>query len=655
MESVCQGSHPSRGTQIRIALRAVGDTCTQGGCSCVPQAAKDAERTLLMKMKKLEVEGLHTQAAHVPSQKTLQNGEKKIAKSGKRKNEKLHSHDNDEDDGEGVFIPGLELIGVPLRAPEKVPAHPMRSSTTLSEHSHLLPRRNAIDGDDETFAENYEEQGEGMLDGQEKYGDASVAEDEDDKHYAASKIQAIARGRAARNSVNSMKILNKQNAVSSNINVDTAIDDDDDEEEGVALEEAVTAEAAVEAMYAPKYEAAAIKLQALQRGRAVRSKRQHLMINNDDLIEIVKDGLASVDRELTLEEKVQLEYVESVSNVYETRHEVAAIRLQALQRGRAVRSRSKMTKSVGASITENERGTTQPDTEIEVHDTIAENEISATDAEEMEEAILSNQMLEAKQRLYEAEHHVAAIKVQALARGRAVRKQAKSHQRGRDQMFDNELSEANETAKVYADKHHAAAIRLQAFQRGRAVRNRMRSSTLLPSDALAGDQINDERVLVLSESCKPSNIYSAEHHEAAIKLQALQRGRAVRNELHTGRRQLSFMSSSQIEANFSADGQELVEPSALEGSQIEGGTDLGIMIQGVEATEGQGGEGQVDEGRVEEVLAATMNDSVLVNQGRVTDDDARPTIDDSDDRANGEGERPALMSNDSITGEAPET
>ena len=182
----------------------------------------------------------------------------------------------------------------------------------------------------------------------------------------------------------------------------------------------------------------------------------------------------------------------------------------------------------------------------------------------------------------------------------------------------------------------------------------MRSSTMLPSDALAGDQNSDERVLVLSDSNKSSNVYSAEHHEAAIKLQALQRGRAVRNELHAGRRQLSFMSTSQIEANFSADGQELVEPSALEGSQIEG-TDLGIVIQGVEAMEGQGGGGQVNEGRVEEVLSATMNDSVLVNQGRVTDDDARPTIDDSDDRANGEGERPALMSNDSITGEAPET
>lgn len=629
------------------------------------EAAKDAERTLLMKMKRLEVEGPHTQAAHVPSQTTLQNGEKKVSKSNKRMNEKLHSDDNDEDNGEGVFIPGLELIGVPLRAPEKVSVHPMRSSTTLSEHSHSLLRQNAIDGDDETFAENYEEKGEGIFDGQEKYGNASVAEDEDDTHYAASKIQAIARGRAARNSVNSMKYLNKQNAVSSNINVDTVIDD---EEEGVALEEAVTAEA----MYAAKHEAAAIKLQALQRGRAVRSKRQHLMINNDDLIEIVKDGLASVDRELTLEEKVQLEYVESVSNVYETRHEVAAIRLQALQRGRAVRSRFKITKSIGASNTENERGTThnnavtenervttQPDAEIEVHDTITENEISATDAEEMEEAILSNQMLEAKQRMYEAKHHVAAIKVQALARGRAVRKRAKSHQRSRDQMFDNELSEANETAKVYADKHHAAAIRLQAFQRGRAVRNRMRSSTMLPSDALAGDQNNDERVLVLSDSCKPSNFYSAEHHEAAIKLQALQRGRAVRNELHAGRRQLSFMSSSQIEANFSADGQELVEPSALEGSQIEG-TDLGMMMQGVEAMEGQGGGGQVDEGRIDEVLAATMNmnDSVLVNQGRVTDDcandDARPTVDNRDDKANDEGEGPALMSNDSITGEAPE-
>jgi hypothetical protein len=615
------------------------------------EAAKDAERALMLKMKMLQDEGPQTQTATIgPIQKKPQKAEKKVSKS-KRMNEKLHSDDIDED-GEGVFIPGLELIGVPLRAetnPIKSSIHPKGVPTSVTEHSNsnALPIQNVVDGDEETFAENDEEVGEGMMEGH----NAIAAESDDDAYYAASKIQALVRGRAARQSVSSMRNLDNHiarthhDAVSNNLNVDT------NEEEALALEEA----AAVEAMYAAKHEAAAIKLQALQRGRAVRSKRRMMINDGDDLIELVKNDVISVNQDLTLEEKVQLEYAESVSNVYETRHEVAAIRLQALQQGRAVRNKFNFTKTHGAYSTEND-----------VHGAKA-NKAMKEEEEDIEEAVLTNQALEAKQKMYEAEHHAAAVKVQALARGSAVRKQARTYHKSSDQSLVNELFDAKELAEAYAAEHHTAATRLQAFQRGRAVRNRMRTSASNQIEALLlAEKVAD--LQLATDSNPPVKVYAAEHNEAAIKLQALQRGRAVRKELHSGRRQLSFMSSSHIEANFSLDGdgekQDLVEPSVLEeirsdetviervpeaeeGLQTREGQDN----QG-EIDQGQVDEGQVDEGQVEEGLVDEHFNNGQVNDGHVEDE--RPTVDDVDEIAKVEGERPALMSNDSLTGEAPD-
>jgi hypothetical protein len=615
------------------------------------EAAKDAERALMLKMKMLEDEGPQT-ATIGPIQKKPQKAEKKVSKS-KRINEKLHSDDIDEDNGEGVFIPGLELIGVPLRAE----TNSIKSSnllkgvsTSVSAHSNsnALPLQNLVDGDEETFEENDEEVGEGMMEGH----NTIAAESDDDAYYAASKIQALVRGRAARQCVSSMRNLDNHiarthhDAVSNNLNVDT------NEEEALALEEA----AAVEAMYAAKHEAAAIKLQALQRGRAVRSKRRVMINDGDDLIESVKNDVILVNQDLTLEEKVQLEYAESVSNVYETRHEVAAIRLQALQQGRAVRNKFNFTKTHGAYSTEND-----------VHGAKANKAMKEEEEEDIEEDVLTNQALEAKQKMYEAEHHAAAVKVQALARGRAVRKQARTYHNSSDQSLVNELFDAKELAEAYAAEHHTAATRLQAFQRGRAVRNRMRTSTSNQIEApLLTEKVAD--LPLATDSNPPVKVYAAEHNEAAIKLQALQRGRAVRKELHSGRRQLSFMSSSHIEANFSLDGDgeklDLVEPSVLEEirsdetviervPEAEEGlqTGEGQDNQG-EIDQGQVDEGQVDQGQVDEGLVDEHFNNGRVNDGHVEDE--RPTVDDVDEIAKVEGERPALMSNDSLTGEAPD-
>jgi hypothetical protein len=605
------------------------------------EAAKDAERALMMKMKMLEVEGPQT-ATIGPIQKKPQKAEKKVSKS-KRNNEKLHPDDIDEDDDEGVFIPGLELIGVPLRAETntiKSSNFPKGVSTSVSVHSNsnALPLQNLVDGDEETFAENDEEVGVGMMEGH----NSIVAESDDDAYYAASKIQALVRGRAARQSVSSMRNLDNHiarthhDAVSNNLNVDI------NEEEALALEEA-----AVEAMYAAKHEAAAIKLQALQRGRAVRSKRRMMINDGDDLIELVKIDVISVNQDLTLEEKVQLEYAESVSNVYETRHEVAAIRLQALQRGRAVRSKFNFTKTHGAYSTEND-----------VHGANAE-EAMKTEGEDIEEAFLTNQALEVKQKMYEAEHHAAAVKVQALARGRAVRKQARTYHYSSDQSLVNELFDAKESAEAYKADHHAAATRLQAFQRGRAVRNRMRKSTSNQIEApLLAENVAE--IELATDSNPSAKVYAAEHNEAAIKLQALQRGRAVRKELNTGRRQLSFMSTSQIEANFSLDGdgekQDLVEPSVLE----EIRSDETVIEREPEVEEGlQAGEGQVDpglsdqrlndQGHADEILNNNENFDVnLVNNGH--DEDRKPTVveTDADDTAENVEVGAPLMSNDSL-------
>jgi len=83
-------------------------------------------------------------------------------------------------------------------------------------------------------------------------------------------------------------------------------------------------------------------------------------------------------------------------------------------------------------------------------------------------------------------------------------------------------------------------------------------------------------------------------------------------------------------------------PKAEEGLQTGEGQD----------NRGEIDQGQVDEGQVEEGLVDEHFNNGQVNDGHVEDE--RPTVDDVDEIAKVEGERPALMSNDSLTGEAPD-
>jgi hypothetical protein len=582
------------------------------------EAAKDAERTLLMKMKRLET----------GDSKPLQKKSSKINEKAQTKSRMYTDEENDDDDdGEGVFIPGLELIGVPLRAnvSEKGISHVINSNIT-HKHSNVLPRKTIMrDKEEEEEEEVVAENGnlEEEMKDLGKYGHVNIELSEDDAHYAASRIQAVARGRAARRSVNSMMRGNTQHRVDdlqTNLNLGNIkkSEEEEEEEEEEALDEATTAEA----MYAAKHEAAAIKLQALQRGRAVRlSMSRNNAYSN-------KEGDIVLSDKLTLEEQTQLEYAESISNVYETRHEIAAIRLQALQRGRAVRKQTR-----GSTIIKTE---VQDKKDKEEQEEDEDEEALTQEVDDIAETLLVNQVLEAKEKLYEAEHHIAAVKVQALARGRAVRRKTSEKRIHHDTAVLSELDKATELANVYADEHHAAAIRLQAFQRGRAVRKRLKmSSSSEPTDT----------ALLLS-----NKVYADEHHQAAIKLQALQRGRAVRQELLVGRRQLSFMSSSQIEANFSLDGgnepQVLIEPSTLDGNESQ-----------MEVIGKREGEERVEEETIDQQTVDIVTD--VLGEEQHEDNVVKPSLDtvnveEGGSEGDGDGEAPpALMSNDSLTGEAP--
>lgn len=144
--------------------------------------------------------------------------------------------------------------------------------------------------------------------------------------------------------------------------------------------------------------------------------------------------------------------------------------------------------------------------------------------------------------LYEQHQHAAATKIQAVQRGRSVRRQMRAERRAEaglppvapPQQLPPTHSHAHHGADVLSidqesEEAHAAAAKIQALHRGRSVR---RQFTHAHAHAAHASTAVPHENAVIDGSDRPPTPLSDHYkrHIAAVKIQALARGRAVRNK-----------------------------------------------------------------------------------------------------------------------------
>jgi len=111
---------------------------------------------------------------------------------------------------------------------------------------------------------------------------------------------------------------------------------------------------------------------------------------------------------------------------------------------------------------------------------------------------------------YSEEQQDAIVKIQAMERGVQARRQLLQC----DEAVVAEGEESFPSAAEYSDEQHEAVIKIQAVERGREARKRLDGVTSIGDDADAA----------LDETFQ----YSDEHYEAAIRIQAVERGKQGR-------------------------------------------------------------------------------------------------------------------------------
>jgi hypothetical protein len=385
-------------------------------------------------------------------------------------------------------------------------------------------------GDDEEYADDTE--------AEEAYvGSDAQAELDAIEAQAALMIQAAYRGHAARKSgvLQTKKAQRQQQQQQQFVDADNAaeVPATDHTEAVDSLAEDLLAEAdeAERLVQEQQQHRAASKIQAVQRGRAVR-KRLPLSSSNRRQ---GRSGAGGMNVNISMTESALQEAVQA-----EQQHR-AAVKIQALQRGRAVRQQmaEAMRMAEEEIRAEHERQQEEQQQQQQAHDEAA--------AEEAE---------------FNEQHHRAATKIQAVQRGRLVRKQQQQLRPAQlipssgdgNQDWQQQLPEASSTtvdddadacATEFTEDHHRAATKIQAVQRGRLVRKQQRN----PGATAAGAGGLQEQEQSLQQPPEASSLaaneddadagasFTEDHHRAATKIQAVQRGRAARRDIKAQNRQ----------------------------------------------------------------------------------------------------------------------
>eukprot|EP00240_Pyramimonas_obovata_P002177 CAMPEP_0118924316 /NCGR_PEP_ID=MMETSP1169-20130426/2506_1 /TAXON_ID=36882 /ORGANISM="Pyramimonas obovata, Strain CCMP722" /LENGTH=455 /DNA_ID=CAMNT_0006865413 /DNA_START=317 /DNA_END=1684 /DNA_ORIENTATION=+ len=250
-------------------------------------------------------------------------------------------------------------------------------------------------------------------------------------------------------------------------------------------------------------QAAAVRIQAMQRGKAARKE-----------VEDIKNKLKEAEEKL----------VEEVCFEGTPEEQAAALKIQTIQRGKAARKEvAEMRKAAGGA------GEAAGEEEVAFEGT-AEEEAAALKIQTIQRGkaarkevnALREQLKQAEQQVAEiveiegtADEQAAAVKIQALHRGRAARREMEEKKA--------KLKEAEEALEEIVEfegnpREQAAAVKIQAMQRGKAARKEVEEKKAQLREA--EKQLEE----VLFEG-------TPEEQAAATKIQALQRGKAARKEI----------------------------------------------------------------------------------------------------------------------------
>ena len=286
----------------------------------------------------------------------------------------------------------------------------------------------------------------------------------DQEQHAATKIQSIQRGRAARKEVDNLR---SQRQAKPDVTAETP-------PPPLPADDSPGAE---------RETAAATKIQSMQRGRAARK-------------EVTQKREAKRDKEASVGAETN-------------RETAAATKIQSVQRGRAARKQVDTLKA--------EKGKTSEDVPP-VEEESKEVEQQADSSPEPEPADTAPDAAN-------KEETAAATKIQSMQRGRAARKEV-------DNLRSQRQAKPDVTADTpppplpaddspgAAEREAAAATKIQSMQRGRAARKEV-----------------DERRQAKARTTQTEKAQPDQEQHAATKIQSIQRGRAARKEVDNLRSQ----------------------------------------------------------------------------------------------------------------------
>ncbi len=270
-------------------------------------------------------------------------------------------------------------------------------------------------------------------------------------------------------------------------------------------------------------EAAAVRIQSIQRGRLARKQRASQMQRNDS----IRKRNERVNETADAEYKTllhELERLKEEANILHTGEEAAATRIQSMHRGRKTRRMLQMRKSIG-----------------DRDKRVARDEILLKEVENLrQENLILHLGVEA-----------AAVRIQSIQRGRLARKQRASQMQRNDSIWKrnervnetadaeyktllHELERLKEEANILHTGEEAAATRIQSMHRGRKTRRMLQMRKSIGDRdkrvARAADEEYNKLLQELEIAKAESKALQYGQTLAATRIQSIQRGKVARKE-----------------------------------------------------------------------------------------------------------------------------
>jgi len=269
--------------------------------------------------------------------------------------------------------------------------------------------------------------------------------------------------------------------------------------------------------------AAALRIQSVHRGRAARARVSSMKSASSLSEEAEKQ--AGHDN---VTPSVPAMGVPDGKSDFDDAQVAAATKIQAAQRAKKARmdvSEMKQQKAAATKIQSVQRGK-QARKEVAAMrvgtaDATPEAETTAPAAEDTPAAPAAEELIAAAN---EAELEEAATKIQAMHRGRVARKQTNA-MRGKGGPSDIEMDQ--ETLLAATEAEERAAVKIQSVQRGRQARRDYAEKV-----AAASEGPQKEQVVMGSLAVEVDLVeFTEEQTVAAVRIQAVARGRQARNDV----------------------------------------------------------------------------------------------------------------------------